>query len=90
MENKDSNCPCGKLKFYNNCCGAIHNNNSSATTAEDLMRSRYVAFVKGNGTYLNKSHHSSTCPSIKEGEEIEKWAKSVSWIKLDVLNQMIW
>jgi len=48
------------------------------------MRSRYSAFVLANGDYLMQSHHTSTCP-IKEKKSIIKWAKSVQWIKLEVL-----
>jgi SEC-C motif-containing protein len=86
---QDLDCPCGRVYDYTDCCGAIiHNKNKEAITAEDLMRSRYASFVKGNGGYLNKSHHSSTRPSTKEGQEIENWAKSVCWIKLEVLDSM--
>lgn len=78
-------CPCGRDKAYENCCGAIHSNRNIAETAEDLMRSRYTAFVLGNGNYLMDSHHSSTRP-ISEKMEIENWAKSVKWLKLEILN----
>lgn len=86
MEVKDNNCPCGRGKVYEKCCGAIHKNIALALSAEDLMRSRYAAFTKENGTFLIKSHHSSTRPSKNEIKETELWAKSVNWIKLDVLN----
>ena len=43
-------------------------------TAEDLMRSRYVAFTKGDVDYLMKSQHSST-RSISEKEDTKKWSK---------------
>ena len=79
-------CPCGRNKIYQDCCGLIHKSLKEAETAEDLMRSRYTAFVKGNGQYLQKSHHPKTRPSKKEAIEIEEWAKSVDWIKLEVLN----
>lgn len=79
-------CPCGSSKNFDTCCAVIHHDIKKAFTAEDLMRSRYAAFVKGNGIYLNKSHHSSTRPSKKEAKEIENWAVSVHWIKLEVLN----
>ncbi|MCL4157034.1 UNVERIFIED_CONTAM: hypothetical protein GTU68_053260 [Idotea baltica] len=48
------------------------------------MRSRYSAFVLANGDYLMDSHHASTRPT-KEKKAIVKWAKSVEWIKLEVL-----
>ena len=83
---KNLDCPCGRNKSYQDCCALIHKSIKKAETAEDLMRSRYVAFVKGNGTYLQKSHHPKTRPSKKEAIEIEEWAKSVGWIKLEVLN----
>ena len=78
------NCYCGSLKSYSNCCEKVHKNQSGAKIAEQLMRSRYSAFVLANGDYLMDSHHTSTRPS-KEKKTIVKWAKSVSWIKLEVL-----
>ena len=56
-----------------------------AITAEDLMRSRYTAFVLANGDYLMKSHHSKTRP-LKEKKDIVTWAKSVKWIALEILH----
>lgn len=79
------NCPCGRDKTYENCCGVVHQDISCALTAEDLMRSRYVAFTKGDGDYLIKSHYSTTCP-VTEKEEIENWSKSVKWKGLEILN----
>tara|TARA_R110002051_G_scaffold244070_1_gene304058 strand:- start:23381 stop:23767 length:387 start_codon:yes stop_codon:yes gene_type:complete len=78
------NCPCGTLKEYTDCCEIAHKNIFAVTTAEQLMRSRYTAFTMGNGDYLMKSHHSSTRP-IKEKKEIENWAKSVTWIRLEII-----
>lgn len=79
-------CPCNSLKKYNDCCKKAHQNILSVKTAETLMRSRYSAFVLANINYLQISHHSTTRPSKKEKRGIEKWAKSVNWIKLEVLN----
>lgn len=77
-------CYCGSLKTYSNCCQKAHINITEAKTAEQLMRSRYAAFVKADGDYLMASHHASTRP-IKEKASIVKWAKYVEWIKLEVL-----
>jgi SEC-C motif-containing protein len=79
------NCYCGLKETYANCCGKAHTDITKAKTAERLMRSRYSAFVIANGDYLMDTHHSSTRP-IKEKKAIVKWAKSVQWIKLEVLN----
>ncbi len=51
------------------------------------MRSRYSAFVLADGDYLMATHHSSTRP-IKEKKAIVKWAKSVQWIRLEVLETL--
>lgn len=82
--NATLNCPCGSSKLFSTCCVLIHENVRKALTAEELMRSRYSAFAIGNGEYLFHSHHSST-RRIEEKLEIETWAKSVKWIKLDVM-----
>ncbi len=81
----NGNCPCGRLKQYVDCCQPIHNHLRKAETAEDLMRSRYVAFTLANGDYLLESHHSDT-RNPKDKLVIQNWAKSVHWLKLEVLN----
>lgn len=78
-------CACGRKNTYENCCGAIHLDKKYALTSEDLMRSRYTAFTLADGEYLMKSHHSTTRP-IKEKKDIVNWAKSVTWVRLEVLN----
>jgi SEC-C motif-containing protein len=76
-------CYCGHLKTYEACCGKAHKNMAYAKTAEQLMRSRYSAFVLANGDYLMDSHHSKT-RKPKEKKAIVNWAKSVEWIKLEI------
>lgn len=78
------NCPCGSVITYEKCCGAIHLGKKKAISAEALIRSRYTAFTMADGDYLMKSHHSNTRPTSQK-KEIVNWAKSVSWVKLDVL-----
>jgi len=80
-------CNCGSGNDYNLCCGIAHNNILDVRTAEQLMRSRYMAFCMANGDYLHKSHHSTTRTNSKlERKEIVKWAKSVSWVKLEIIS----
>jgi len=80
------NCSCGREKPYLECCHLIHEGTVKAATAEDLMRSRYTAFTLANGDYLMKSHHPDT-RNPKDKMNLEKWAKSVNWIKLEILNR---
>jgi SEC-C motif-containing protein len=79
-----NNCPCGSGRSFATCCEPIINGKTDAVTAQELMRSRYVAFTKANVGYLMRSHHSSTRPD-RERKGIEKWAKSVKWMGLTVL-----
>lgn len=79
-------CPCNPNKKYADCCKIAHTNINNVLTAEQLMRSRYSAFVLANIEYLQKSHHSSTRPKKREKKEILAWTKSVQWLKLEVLN----
>jgi SEC-C motif-containing protein len=78
-------CPCDDNTLYKDCCYKAHDVIENVITAEQLMRSRYSAFVLGNIEYLMKSHHSTTRPEA-EKEEILKWAKAVDWIRLEVLS----
>jgi len=48
------------------------------------MRSRYTAFTQANVEYLMRSHSAKTRP-IKERKSIEKWASSVIWMGLTII-----
>lgn len=82
---KDQNCPCGRPEKYIDCCARPHQNIANAKTAEDLMRSRYVAFTMANGDYLMDSHHSMT-KKMARRSELVLWAKSVKWLKLEIIS----
>ena len=56
-------CPCGRGLPYDSCCGPIHRGERDATTAEQLMRSRYAAYATGDGQYLLRSWAPSTRPT---------------------------
>ena len=79
-------CPCGNQISYSNCCELIHQNISVANNAEELMRSRYTAFVKANGKFLKESHHLTTRPQTKKAlQEIVDFSKSVKWLGLEII-----
>lgn len=52
-------CPCGTDKTYDECCKPLHQGLRIAVTAEELMRSRYVAYVKKLKDYLLDTWHST-------------------------------
>jgi SEC-C motif-containing protein len=78
-------CPCGSGFSYSDCCEPIISGRNDAATAQALMRSRYVAFNQANVDYLMRSHSAKTRP-VKERKNIEKWAKSVTWMGLSILD----
>ncbi|MCT7943027.1 YchJ family protein [Shewanella holmiensis] len=50
-------CPCNSQLAYKECCQGFHTNAEQAESAEQLMRSRYCAFVVNAFDYLIKTHH---------------------------------
>ena len=78
-------CPCGSKQPYNKCCEMIISGKREAATCQELMRSRYVAFTMANVDYLMDSHHSKTRPT-KERNRIKKWAASILWMGLVIVN----
>ncbi len=81
---KIMSCLCGNEKEYDACCGAIINGKKIANTPEELMRSRYCAYVQGNGEYLLKT-------IVKENRDendlksIQEFTASVKWLKLEII-----
>lgn len=78
-------CPCGSGLAFVTCCKSIIDGKSIAYSAEQLMRSRYSAFVAGDVDYLLRSHHPSTRP-IKERSQMLQWMNSVQWLGLTILD----
>ena len=70
---KTSACPCGGGD-YERCCGVYHAG-PAAGNAEQLMRSRYSAYVLGLSEYLHATWHASTRPALDEleGDAGSKW-----------------
>ena len=80
-----TNCFCGKYLSYNDCCGSLHSGKDIAKTAEELMRSRYSAFVVGEIDYILKTYAPETRP-YSDRAEIKRWAASVKWLGLQVVS----
>ncbi|OWW19272.1 YchJ family protein [Noviherbaspirillum denitrificans] len=55
-------CPCGGAA-YDSCCGRFVDGGEVPQTAEQLMRSRYTAFVLRREPYLKATWHASTRPA---------------------------
>lgn len=78
------NCPCCSGKEYENCCVPFHLNKELPKTPEELMRSRYAAFAMVLPEYLVDTTHSSI-QKDNDFSDIEEWAKSNKWLKLEIV-----
>lgn len=74
-------CPCRPALSYASCCGPLHEG-ESASTAEQLMRSRYSAYAKGLGAYVARTWHPDTRPArIAQSVDADRTA----WCGLEVV-----
>lgn len=72
------------MKGYANCCQPFHTKKATPQTPEQLMRSRYSAYVKKEMKYLFATHHPSTLdPQMMS--EAKSWADQVKWLGLEVV-----
>ncbi len=72
-----AHCDCGRLQSYDECCGRWHAG-AQPTAVEDLMRSRYSAFVRQNDEYLLRTWHPDTRPVTID------WVDDTQWLQLQV------
>ncbi len=77
-------CPCGLPQSYDECCGIFIKGTAQAPNPEALMRSRYTAYTKANIDYIIRTMKSPASDGY-DSVSSRRWAKSVVWIKLDVL-----
>jgi len=72
-------CPCGSKKSYAACCEPFHLGQAFPQSAEQLMRSRYSAYVMKLEPYLIKTWAENTRPGQIEFED------GVHWLKLRIV-----
>ena len=66
-------CPCGSGASYDDCCGPLLANRVQADSPEQLMRSRYTAFVRGNADHLFRTWHPRTRPDDVTADPDTRW-----------------
>jgi SEC-C motif-containing protein len=77
-------CPCGSSKPYVDCCLPVMKGNKRAATAEELMRSRYTAYVKMELAWLRESLHPDHRADYDEAGS-RAWAERAQWQGLEIL-----
>ncbi|XAS63980.1 YchJ family protein [Pseudarthrobacter sp. So.54] len=76
------NCPCLRGEQYAECCGRYHSGGAHAATAEELMRSRYSAFVVLDAGYLLRTWHPDSRPGVVDLEP------GTTWRRLDIVSTL--
>ncbi|MBE0506544.1 MAG: SEC-C domain-containing protein [Marinospirillum sp.] len=72
MNNPAKPCPCGSGKNYQQCCQPLHQG-EVARTPEQLMRSRYAAYVLQRADYLQDTWHPDTRPKTLNLTDNPDW-----------------
>ena len=78
-------CPCCSGKPYGDCCNVFLGSTTPTATAEQLMRSRYTAFVLQKAQYLVDTHH----PDFRSQDELKSLKKSFKgmvWHDLEIIH----
>ncbi|WP_152625380.1 YchJ family protein [Cellvibrio sp. OA-2007] len=79
-----AHCPCGSTKVLNNCCLPFIEGKYHASTAEQLMRSRYTAHALLAIDYLWGTW--SPEQRLRSSKaDIRAWAESCEWLGLQIL-----
>ena len=74
-------CPCGSGEGHPSCCGRFLDGGQFPETAEQLMRSRYSAYVLARADYLLTTWHPTTRPPAIALDA----ADQVQWLGLKVI-----
>lgn len=78
-------CPCGSALPYQSCCQPLHLGTATANSAQQLMMSRYAAFVTQDIDYLICTHSPATRSEVNK-EEILQWARNSKWLALEIID----
>lgn len=80
-------CPCQSARAYADCCGPFHLHRKNPASAEELMRSRYSAYVLHEIDYIVET----TVPAqqhLLNKAALSAWSRETEWLGLDVLRHV--
>ncbi len=83
---ENNSCPCQSGLDFARCCGPFLNNNTLILpeTAEQLMRSRYCAYVLHNSRYLLTTWHPEHRPENLYFENMPSENSPSQWLGLKI------
>src|SRR5689334_8182793 len=78
-------CYCCSEREFEDCCAPFIKGFAKPATALELMRSRYTAYATARIEYILQTTHPSM-RRLHKPEEIEQWARSSRWQRLEILS----
>ena len=78
-------CYCKSQKPFSKCCEPFLTHAKRAATPEELMRSRYSAYVLSNAAYIVATALGEQ-NSAEELELIKEYAKNIEWLGLEIVH----
>ena len=78
-------CPCGSGLPFSDCCTRFLDGEQQPRTAEELMRSRYTAYVQKRIDYLCDTLWPKTQPFSDE-QGVARWTSDNHWTGLTVVD----
>jgi len=85
INKQEMNCPCNSGELFCNCCDLYLTGKQKAPTPESLMRSRYTAYSLARIDYIQKTMCKKAAANYNP-IDAEKWASSVKWLGLTVID----
>ncbi len=79
-------CPCHSGQTYVACCQSLHLG-KPANSAEQLMRSRYSAYVLKMADYLNTTQHASKGSATAKLDKLSPSdLQGIKWLELEIID----
>jgi SEC-C motif-containing protein len=78
------NCSCGNEVTFENCCQPIINGNKEAHNAEELMRSRFTAYVIEDHQYILQTYAAHQRAGLSVSQLADS-AQNTQWLSLQIL-----
>lgn len=72
-------CECGNETSFKDCCGRFLSGSENPQTAEELMRSRFVAFGLGNFDYIENTQLDALPAEVRQRQAPE-------WERLEIIS----
>src|SRR5690554_1653696 len=87
---RPAQCPCGASASYGACCGRFHQNGVVAASPQELMRSRYAAYARGEVDYIVETTDPGS-PAWQEPvkiwrDEIRRFGRDSEFLGVEILD----